>query len=669
MINPPFLFVLTTVTLLPWCIALSPLVDGGDKKYGIRNTLHRHDTRRIELRRRRPISTSANAAAAHSTQLYMVEEGRYPSNEPQPSSQQAQTKQLWAEYITPELDVPTVTELEPNYIDDIPPRPKIVVFGASGRIGRRIVKKLLSSGTDVDVVAFVRDSKKLEQVLYDEEDLVLENLVRGGHNDRSGNVVKSSNGPRLKVIVGDLVSRRDVYGRSSETESEKNTLDLWVERAKKHFATMGWKYYNTTSDIKASNDDIDILESGGDEALRDAIVGATVIISCLGTFRPSNIWTDYLRVPVLRIFREDVSKWCSDPTHPYYVNFLTTKKILEEAEREQRRREASLELQNERVMMEEQLRRGRERWIVEKEEKGFESTIAAGLTKKRNDVMSGNRRQVDNYNFDREVAVILPKNGKFPSSRDRIKFIRISHVMVGHSPFRVWNCLTNIFWSQLSRFELLGEMLMESSKLVDTIVLRPGYLTDEERNLNHTSLQLRIDGKVQSPSLVGRDDVADVAVVAALTTTSSTNSRKLNSTNRSEPIVSGGATSSENQSVHHFTWALRWTGQHLSPPQGLRPDGLSNAALCFTDAAQGELKSGERGRMHKARLMSYFGGRELIRLNMWRRRLKPYAHSLAISIPIYVTLGVLTWYLFGQTMTIFWKFQCHMIHKLLRHFN
>ena len=629
-----FLLVLKTASLLSCCLALSPLVNGGNKKKNV----HDHITKYYVSRRRRPIISTVNvaAAAASSAYLYMVPEGISPSNEPQQqSSQQSQTKQRWTEYVKPELETPTATQQEPTYAGIIPPRPKIVVFGASGRIGRRIIKKLLSSGEDIDVVAFVRDAKKLERVLYDDEDLVLGNFVQDRNNDRSG-IMKgngSKNGPQLQVIVADLVSRRDVYGQSFETEREKLILDLWVDRAKNYFTTKGWKYNatTTTSDMKTSSD-IEIIESGGEEALRDAVVGSSIVISCLGTFRPSNFWTDYLRVPILRVFRKDVSKWCSDPTHPYYVNFLTTKKILEEAEKEQQRRAASVELENERTMLEEQLRRGRERWLLEKEEEGFDSTIAEGLRKKRNDGLSTTGRQGNTYlNFDREDAVILPTNGRLSSPHDRIKFIRISHVMVGRSPFRVWSCLANIFWSQLSRFELMGEELMESSKLVDTIALRPGELTNDERNSNNTSLQLRIDGKVMTPSLVGRDDVADLAVVAALTSTSL-------------------------DAAHHFTWALRWTGQHLSPPQGLRPDGFFNAALCFVDAIRGELKSAERRRVNKTRMMSYVGGKELIRLNLQVHRLKPYIQSLAFSAPVYVTLGGLAWYLLGRTpLSIFWK--------------
>lgn len=65
-------------------------------------------------------------------------------------------------------------------------------------------------------------------------------------------------------------------------------------------------------------------------------------MSCLGTRRRTNLWTDFLRVPILRIVLcNNVGK--TDMTHPYYVNYFTTKRILEVAELEQRKREASFE--------------------------------------------------------------------------------------------------------------------------------------------------------------------------------------------------------------------------------------------------------------------------------------------------------------------------------------
>lgn len=242
----------------------------------------------------------------------------------------------------------------------------------------------------------------------------------------------------------------------------------------------------------------------------------------------------------------------------------------------------------------------------------------------------------------------MPREGQLPSSADRIKFIRISHLMVGHSPFRIWSVLTNIMWSQLSRYELMGEMLMESSGTVDTIVLRPGELTDDERVSSHTSLQLCIDGTVQYPAVVGRDDVADLAVVSALTKTC------LNGTEFNGDTVVDGSPGNNPSSIaaaHHYTWAVRWAGQHLSPPQGLRPDGLPSAALCFVKAMKEQLGADARRRRRERMIRSYHGGEELLRLRRWGwGRIRPFTQSLAVSIPLYATVGLVGWHLFGQTL-------------------
>jgi hypothetical protein len=52
------------------------------------------------------------------------------------------------------------------------------------------------------------------------------------------------------------------------------------------------------------------------DALRGAISGCTAVISCVGSVRPTNAWTDFIVRPMVRLLRKDVSGWCPDPRHP-----------------------------------------------------------------------------------------------------------------------------------------------------------------------------------------------------------------------------------------------------------------------------------------------------------------------------------------------------------------
>lgn len=222
-------------------------------------------------------------------------------------------------------------------------------------------------------------------------------------------------------------------------------------------------------------------------ALAEAIAGSTALVSCVGSCCPTNFWTDYIRVPIMRILRRDVSKWCSDRNHPYYVHYLTTRRILEEAEKEQRRREAWMEFERERAKLEEQLEKKR----TMHEEKGFESSIAREFERKRH-----NLGKVDSYyNSVLFVDLMAENNSTMPlklaAMTDRIKFIRISDVNVGRNPWRLGNVLANVFRSLVFRYEDMGEKLLKQSQLVDTIVLRVGDVTGEER-VRVTNVRLTI---------------------------------------------------------------------------------------------------------------------------------------------------------------------------------
>jgi hypothetical protein len=564
------------------------------------------------------------------------------------------------------------------------PRPKIVIFGASGRTGRRILCKLLNSGANVDIVAYTRDPIKLGQVLYNNEDLVLGNLINNDRisNDRGGDQNNSRNGsgPTLRVVVGNVVSSRqnNIYQGHKKMKIKDTGL-----RGLQFVMPLFWgrsTYNNATTTSVGTigngnnasllvNDDCSTKDDDDDDdddaILQDAISGATVLISCLGTRRQTNVWTDFLRVPILRIVRcNNIGKWCTDMTHPYYVNYITTKRILEVAEREQRKREVSIELlERERLMLDERLNQLKEEEEVDEEE-GFESEIAAGLRKKRQHELyeQQQREKRPLYSHDIRNVVTMPLGGKLLSTTDRIKFIRISHARVGRNPFRLRNILNNILWSQVSRYERMGEMVLEESALVDTIVLRPGDMTNEERNMNTTSLQLCVDGVVPSPSIVGREDVADIAAILALTKTSSSSATvpEYNYDNNMKfpPPM---------RLAQHWTWAMRWTGQYISPPQGLRPDGQPNAATCFVLSIKEQIERDRKRKLRMEIMKTYHGGREVLRLKRWSRRsLSPHLQSLAILLPVYLTLGIISTYLFRPTfIELYSQLSRGTIHRTL----
>ena len=269
-----------------------------------------------------------------------------------------------------------------------PAKPKIVVLGATGKIGRLVVKKLLEmkSADDMTVVALVRNYDKAIHVLYDE--LV---LARG------------KSGPKLHIIEGDLVPPEELPGFEADQEEE----EIWKQTASK-----GKDYDNRR------------LLPDVNEALEDAIRDCTTIISCVGSVRQTNLWTDILQRPIRRLLKADVSGWCQDGSHPFYVHYASTRKALGYAEREQLRREATA--------------------LADTEETDQED-------------------------------INVP----------RIRFVRISDLVVSHKPWHFIPVITNAVHSMVFRYQEMTEQLLESNSMLETVVLRPGDLVDYDRVSSH----------------------------------------------------------------------------------------------------------------------------------------------------------------------------------------
>lgn len=285
---------------------------------------------------------------------------------------------------------PTMTEVETQGPSTTPGKPKIVVLGASGKIGRLVVQQLMEMpNLDATIVAFVRDYDKACRVFYD--DVLVPRT-------------QSRRGPQLQIVVGNLVPPEDLPGFVDQEEV------FWEETAKS-----ASRFYKT----KLRDYDNRELLPDTNESLEDAIKGCTTVISCVGAVRPTNIWTDYIQIPVWRLFRKDVSGWCRDERHPYYIHYLSTKKALAIAESEQRRRDTAVEDQG--------------------------------------------------------------KDGDETPAADRIRFIRISDLCLSKEAWSFIPVVTNVIQSMVFRYQDMAERLLEQSTAVDTVILRPGDLTDEER--------------------------------------------------------------------------------------------------------------------------------------------------------------------------------------------
>ena len=267
------------------------------------------------------------------------------------------------------------------------PKP-VLVLGATGRIGRLVVKQLLQY--NIKVRAFVRDYDLACEIFSKYLDLDY------------GNPSNMSDG---KGKALELVS---VRGRA--TSGSSNLLQI------------------VQGDI--APEDVDFLEDDdiGYEALESAIKGCDTIISCTGTIRPSKI-SDYF--PPTRLWNHDIKKWCEDRRHPYYVNYLGVKKLMDivklEVERRERLNEDSRENQK-------------------------RSSFSMDS--------SGNNDETEN-----------------------ITIVRISDLYVAFPPWSFITILTNLARSMVFRYQEMAEQVLikESSTKIRTIILRPGDLIDDER--------------------------------------------------------------------------------------------------------------------------------------------------------------------------------------------
>ena len=371
---------------------------------------------------------------------------------------------------------------EANPVQPHNPTPKIIILGSTGQIGRHVIKNLMSIQQEIKIVAFVRDYEKACDVLY--EELIRENGSRKGQ-------------PTLQLIVMDLVPESEIAGYNPKDVKKnggngRNSMEDDEDDDDEEYAVSAARFYNENVedyDFRSKDDEEhDFIDPY--QPLYDAMQNATAIISTVGSIRETIPFGDYILKPWRIFLRPD--KWCKDPSHPYYVNYMVMKKVLDCAEKEQLKRDQQWKAWTEANTQDEEL----DNEEGEKEDND-DSTIPSS-------------------DFETEIETLLEKQTQKNKQGDRIRIIRISDLCVANPPWNFVTVFTNIIRSFVFRSQERCEKLLQKSKLVDTIVLRPGDLVDDVRNETTTALQVDIDGYLPSPSYVGREDVAQLATLAAL---------------------------------------------------------------------------------------------------------------------------------------------------------
>lgn len=169
-----------------------------------------------------------------------------------------------------------------------------LVIGATGKVGRLVVEELLAQGHSVH--ALVRNQTKAAEVLPAPSST----LPTMGSGTDADSLEPSAAVPAL---CGDDCSDKSVAAPSPLATTTKGAASC--------------------GRLSLFHGDVN------DEAsLRAAMEGCGAVISVAGTFRltkPGDLlpW---------RFFGNDCMAWCADLKHPYFVNFVGTRRLVKLAE-------------------------------------------------------------------------------------------------------------------------------------------------------------------------------------------------------------------------------------------------------------------------------------------------------------------------------------------------
>eukprot|EP00520_Triparma_pacifica_P010556 CAMPEP_0118664518 /NCGR_PEP_ID=MMETSP0785-20121206/18061_1 /TAXON_ID=91992 /ORGANISM="Bolidomonas pacifica, Strain CCMP 1866" /LENGTH=228 /DNA_ID=CAMNT_0006558441 /DNA_START=143 /DNA_END=829 /DNA_ORIENTATION=- len=127
------------------------------------------------------------------------------------------------------------------------------------------------------------------------------------------------------------------------------------------------------------------------------------------------------------------------------------------------------------------------------------------------------------------------------------KVVRLTGLSCAFPPYNPVSVLFNALLSFSGRYHRMGEEALRSSDKLQSFILRPGGLSDDERDPSKTTVQMDFVGNLPPPGRVGRKDVAEAAVTAVL--------------------------DSRVQGMGHMVSAIRWVGEVPPKAQGEVSDG------------------------------------------------------------------------------------------------
>ena len=135
-------------------------------------------------------------------------------------------------------------------------------------------------------------------------------------------------------------------------------------------------------------------------------------------------------------------------------------------------------------------------------------------------------------------------------------------------------------------------------------------------------------GKVPCPARVGRDDVAELAIAAALFQSKNVTVSNKEGLPAEEPPLK-------------MSLGIRWVGEELDPypAQGSKSDGLQDAHQCMNKALKDHRQNQRRKRRRKLKSKSNVPDSIARYASSRRRSVKPY--GVFVAVPVYFCLWVM----------------------------